>query len=149
MRMLRITASVLAVGASVTAGTAAGALLRGATQPAAVARAAPAPTLPQPPEHRFVFRRPFLVPVADGWRGQSIVVIELELQLAPADADGAGRVLETRLRDRILPALMTMGREGVLGAPSAALDEAVSAAAPVLRGGAPGVTVTSLRRQRA
>lgn len=98
----------------------------------------------------FAFRRPFIVPIAEGWRTQALVVVNVELDLPPADEDAAGRILETRLRDAILPALMVHGEEG--GFADMPMDEAVvagvvAAAAADVLSDIPAVTVKSLDKR--
>jgi hypothetical protein len=139
MRFLRIVSG--AVG--ITAGVVCGVMLRGAAT--SVAHAAPAvltegaadavavaevqpETLPGVP---FDFKRPFVVPILEGWRTESLVVVSLRLHLEEADAKEAGAALEARLRDSITQRLNALAAEGRLAAhvEEAALEALVEAAA--------------------
>ena len=79
----------------------------------------------------YPFRRPFIVPVADDWRTQSLVVLSAELVL-PEGADAApSRADEARLRDRMIAVLTAMAQEGGFTDPlpddHAALEAALTA----------------------
>lgn len=57
------------------------------------------------------FSRPFVVPVSDGWRTQSLVILTVSIELDRALAEGMGG-LENRLRDRIMASLVTFAHDG-------------------------------------
>ena len=152
---------LLVNAAAIAAGLSLGIVLRpgeGVAEPTAAAQSVPddpaRAAVPEPeaaPGAVIAFRRPFIVPVADGWRTQSLVVVSLELTVGPEDEETLGRVLETRLRDAILPALMGLGEAGGLsGMPGEEdrLREVVSeAAAPLLTGAVPGVSVLKIDKR--
>ena len=135
MRLIPLAANAGAI----VAGLALGTLLSPAESAAPAIEAASVPVQASPEEgadHVFAFRRAFIVPVADGWRTQSLVVLSLELR-RPENAEPVTRAQEARLRDRLITALMTSGQQGAFADPltgdhsglEAVLTEA---AAPVL-----------------
>ena len=159
MRLIPILANAGAIAAGLALGTglspAGGAAPVAAEAPPATraeraAREGPAPHAPESPDasqasdtldgpdtfDAFAFRRAFIVPVADGWRTQSLVVLSLELR-RPHGAVPVTRAQEARLRDRLVATLMTSGQEGAFADPltddHAALEALLTdAAMPVL-----------------
>ena len=153
MRVLPLAANAAAIAIGLAAGAALREVAVGAEAPvvAAPAAAKAAEADAAPARARFAFRRPFIVPVAEDWRTQSLVVLTVELSLTPEDGEAMGRVLEARLRDRIMPTLLGLGQAGAFaamppepGAVEAAIGEAV---APLLRA-PPTVTVTDAEKRR-
>ena len=53
-----------------------------------------------------------MVPVSEGWRTQSLVVITLQVELHEDAIEGVTG-LEPKLRDRMMSALMELSHEGV------------------------------------
>lgn len=83
--------------------------------PAEKIEAVPAQAEPAPRD-AFAFRRPFIVPVADDWRTQSLVVLSLELT-RPEGAPPVTRPQEARMRDRLVAELTRTGAAGAFADP--------------------------------
>ena len=118
----------------IVVGVGLGTMMRLGPSDAAPSEAHPAPlaseaAAPARPVHAF--RRPFIVPVADGWRTQSLVVMQAEVVL-PEGADGLGRTEEAYMRDGIVGALTAMSTQGALTGPlpadRTALEDALTGA---------------------
>ena len=148
MRAALAAANALAIMAGLALGTG----LR--ENPAAAGGAAQSvggvPGFPEGDAPRFAFRRPFVVPVADDWRTQSLVVLTVELTLSPEDEASMGHEMEARLRDRIAEALFALGQEGALAVlpPTVEVEAAIAAAAAPLLNREPRAAVTSAQRRR-
>lgn len=145
MRSLAKRVGLLAANAAaIAAGLGLGLAMRTdgrAADPGAVPEVAPAEHGREPEAAPQAFRRPLVVPVAEGWRGQSLVVIEAGVSLPHADT--MTREAEARTRDALVAALATLSAEGRFADPMPedreGLEAALTAAAgPVL----PGARVT-------
>lgn len=57
------------------------------------------------------FTRPFVVPVTDGWRTDSLIVLTLNIELEREVIEGIP-ALQNRTRDRVMAGLMGFSQEG-------------------------------------